>query len=56
VIQSKKAGEWTEAAALAWALEQRLIAGSALDVYENEPAVHPDLDGPARVTVTAGAR
>jgi glyoxylate reductase len=29
--------------ALAWALEERLIAGAALDVYENEPAVHPDL-------------
>jgi glyoxylate reductase len=29
--------------ALAWALQQRLIAGAALDVYENEPAVHPAL-------------
>jgi glyoxylate reductase len=29
--------------ALAWALEQHLLAGAALDVYENEPAVHPDL-------------
>jgi glyoxylate reductase len=29
--------------ALAWALQQHLIAGAALDVYENEPAVHPDL-------------
>jgi glyoxylate reductase len=29
--------------ALAWALQQRLIAGAALDVYEHEPAVHPDL-------------
>jgi len=29
--------------ALAWALEQRLIAGAALDVYENEPAIHPQL-------------
>ena len=29
--------------ALAWALEQRLLAGAALDVYENEPTVHPDL-------------
>jgi glyoxylate reductase len=29
--------------ALAWALDQRLLAGAALDVYENEPAVHPDL-------------
>ncbi len=29
--------------ALAWALRERLIAGAALDVYEQEPAVHPDL-------------
>jgi glyoxylate reductase len=29
--------------ALAWALQQRLIAGAALDVYEHEPAIHPDL-------------
>jgi glyoxylate reductase len=29
--------------ALAWALKERLIAGAALDVYEREPVVHPDL-------------
>jgi glyoxylate reductase len=29
--------------ALAWALQQHLIAGAALDVYEHEPAVHSDL-------------
>ena len=29
--------------ALAWAMHQRLLAGAALDVYENEPALHPDL-------------
>ena len=29
--------------ALAWALQQHLLAGAALDVYENEPAVHADL-------------
>ncbi len=29
--------------ALAWAMHQRLLAGAALDVYENEPAIHPDL-------------
>lgn len=31
--------------ALAWALEQGLIAGAALDVFEHEPLVHPDLLG-----------
>jgi glyoxylate reductase len=29
--------------ALAWALRERLIAGAALDVYEHEPAIHPQL-------------
>jgi glyoxylate reductase len=29
--------------ALAWAMKQRLLAGAALDVYENEPEIHPDL-------------
>lgn len=29
--------------ALAWAMQQRLLAGAALDVYEQEPAIHPDL-------------
>lgn len=29
--------------ALAWALNQHLLAGAALDVFENEPQVHPDL-------------
>ena len=31
--------------ALAWALREGLIAGAALDVYEREPIVHPDLLG-----------
>jgi glyoxylate reductase len=30
---------------LAWALRERLIAGAALDVYEKEPDIHPDLFG-----------
>jgi glyoxylate reductase len=29
--------------ALAWAMQHRLLAGAALDVYEREPEIHPDL-------------
>jgi glyoxylate reductase len=36
-------GPVIEETALAWALQERLIAGAAIDVYENEPVVHPDL-------------
>ncbi len=36
-------GPVVDEAALVWALKNRMIAGAALDVYEQEPVIHPDL-------------
>ncbi len=36
-------GPVVDEASLAWTLQQGLLAGAALDVYEREPIVHPDL-------------
>lgn len=39
--------------ALAWALHEGLLAGAALDVYEHEPGVHPDLLSAANAVLAA---
>ena len=36
-------GPVVDEAALSWAIEERLIAGAGLDVFEEEPRVHPGL-------------
>ena len=36
-------GSIVDEEALVWALNERLIAGAGLDVYEREPEVHPEL-------------
>jgi len=43
ILVNTARGPVVDEEALAWALEERLIAAAALDVYEQEPIVHPTL-------------
>ena len=43
ILVNTARGSAVDEEALAWALDARLIAGAALDVYEREPEVHPAL-------------
>jgi glyoxylate reductase len=45
-------GPVVDEAALVWALENRLIAGAALDVYEREPELHQGLLGLENVVLS----
>jgi glyoxylate reductase len=42
-LVSAARGPIVDESALVWALENRVIAGAALDVYEREPEIHPKL-------------
>jgi glyoxylate reductase len=43
ILVNTARGSVLDEEALGWALKERLIAGAALDVFQNEPAVHPSL-------------
>lgn len=45
-------GPVVDEAAVVWALRERIIAGAGLDVFEDEPRVHPELATLANVVLT----
>jgi glyoxylate reductase len=51
ILVNTARGAVVDEEALGWALGERLIAGAALDVFENEPAVHPALLGMENVVL-----
>ena len=52
VLVNTSRGGVVDDEALAWALDERLIAGAGLDVFEDEPRVHPGLAGRDNVCLT----
>ena len=52
VLVNTSRGGVVDDEALAWALDERLIAGAGLDVFEGEPRVHPGLVGRDNVCLT----
>jgi glyoxylate reductase len=51
ILVNTARGELIDEAALSEAVARRALAGVGLDVYENEPAIHPGLVGQANVVL-----
>lgn len=52
ILINSARGQVVDEEALVQALEKKVIAGAGLDVFENEPKVHPALIGMANVVLT----